>query len=93
MSSDFDVADHKRKREKTYLVLEVIEERFIFESDEIFTLVSFQNFVLLLLLCLGGILVQSREKFVAKDVVGISFLVVNLDVGEFGVNAEGEIGG
>lgn len=63
------------------------------EADEVFTLVRLQNFVLLLLLGLGGVLVESREELFAEDEVRVALLVVDLDVSKVGVNAEGKVGG
>lgn len=79
--------------ELTHLLLEVREQGLVLQADEVGTLVGLENGVLLLLLRLRRVLVEGAEKLVADDEVTVALGVVNLDVGELGVNAKSEVGG
>lgn len=82
-------ARNRHERRTTDSFSKVIEQRNIFPSDHFLSLVRREHFVL----CLLDVLEESTEKLIADDEFGVSFFVVDFDVGEFGMNADGEIGG
>ena len=71
-----------------YLLREVLEQRDISPSLHVGTLEGGE----LLELRLLGILVQSLEETLIQDEVLITLLVVDFDIGEVRVYAEGEVG-
>jgi hypothetical protein len=93
MNEDISILRTALWANTTHLLLEVVEERLVSPSDHIFSLVSLNDFVFLLLLSFGRILVQGREQLIAQDEGALALDVVELDIGEIRMNTETQIAG
>jgi hypothetical protein len=83
---------NERSRRATHVLDEVVEEGSVLLADELGSLVGGDDGVLLVLLGLDGVLVKSGEELVAEDELAVALGVVDLNVGELGVNAKSEVG-
>lgn len=80
----------------THLLGKVVKHWDVSPSDHVLSLEAANLFELWLLLCVrllatGVLLVNGSEQFLEKDKVLSALEIVNLDVGEFGVDTEGQV--